>query len=531
MPLAGQLSILLHAHLPYVRHPEHPDFLEEDWLYEAIGECYLPLLAMMDRLADEGVPFRLAMTITPTLAEMLEDPLLIERAGQHLGRLVDLAERLERELREGPFAAAIAARARELRQVWMGFEAAQGRLLPRFAAHAEAGRLEILGCAATHALLPLLATDAGRRAQIRAGQKVHHRHFGRHPAGLWLPECAWVPSMDGLLERARWFVLEAHGLTRAHPPARDGVARPVVTPRGRAVFGRDPGSSEAVWSARAGYPGHPAYREFYRDVGFDLPYATVRPFLHGDGVRRAVGIRLHRVTGEVPLGEKAPYEPALAEAQAELHAADFVAGRLRALEALGERMGRTPHLLAPYDAELFGHWWSEGPRFLEGVLRRLAAEPRVALLTPSELLEREPLHQEVVPEMSSWGEGGYFAVWLNEKNDWIWPHLHRAEERMIALARAFFGRGGERGRALAQAGRELLLAQSSDWPFILSMQTSPAYAERRIREHLARFHAIAAPLEQGRVDLEALRRSEEQAPLFPELDGGEWLPEGELRGS
>lgn len=525
MSLQGHLSLVLHAHLPYVRHPDHADFLEEDWLYEAIAECYIPLLRMMDRLADERVPFRLAMTLSPSLCAMLEDPLLLERASARLGRLVELAERLELDLRATPFAEAAAAQARELREVWFLYEERYRRLLlPAFRAHQEAGSLEILGCAATHAVLPLLATDAGRRAQVRVAQRSHARHFGQPAAGFWLPECAYQAPLDAHLEAVRWFVVETHGLTRAHPPARYGTARPAITPRGVAVFGRDPSSSEVVWSARAGYPGHPAYREFYRDAGFDLPYEEVRPYLHADGVRRSLGLKLHRVTGAVPLSEKAHYEPALALAQASAHAEDFVAGRLAEVERIRGQLQVTPHLLAPYDAELFGHWWAEGPAFLEQVLRLLARQDAIQALNPSEYLAENPVHQELTPEMSSWGQGGYFEVWLNPKCDWIWRHLHRAEERMIALSSQLSGRGGALGRALAQAGRELLLAQSSDWPFILTMQTSPAYAERRLREHLHRFHEIALPLEQGRVDLEAVQRAEHQDPLFPELDGSEWLP-------
>ena len=523
----GALSLVLHAHLPFVRHPEHPRFLEEDWLFEAIAETYIPLLRMLDRLEADGVPCQLTMSITPPLAEMLADPLLQERASDRLARLAELAREVAAVHAGGPLAAAAEHARHELEEASELFEGAwQRQLLPRFRHHLEAGRLEVFTCTATHGLLPLMATDEARSAQVEQACRTHARHLGRRPEGIWLAECAWSPGLDELLATAgiRCFIAEGRALTEASPPARLGTARPVWTPAGVAAFGRDAECSHQVWSASEGYPGDYLYREFYRDVAWDLPYALVRPYLHDDGIRRALGIKLHRVTGPVDLADKEPYDPAAALARAREHARHFVACRQAQVRELSARMGRTPHLTAPFDAELFGHWWSEGPAFLEAVIRELAAQDTVALVHPTRWLDQEPVNQVTVPAHSTWGAEGTYEVWLNDGNAWMHRHLHHAEERVVSVVSRFLGRSAQVDRALAQACRELLLAQSSDWAFILTMDTSVGYAERRTREHIHHLHRIADGVEQGHIDIAHLDERQGRWTCFPDLDPALWHP-------
>jgi len=530
----GALSLVLHAHLPYIRHPEHPDFLEEDWLFEAIAETYVPLLRMMDRLEADAVPFRLTMSITPPLAEMLADPLLQARAARRLRRLVALANEVTKREAGGPRARAAEHALAELVAVHQCFEHDWGcALLPRFRHHAEHGRLELITCTATHGLLPLMATDSARHAQVELACQTHERHFGTRPAGIWLAECAWAPGVDAHLAAAgiRWCCVEDRALHEASPPAQLGTTRPVWTPAGVAAFGRDAESSRQVWSADEGYPGDPAYREFYRDVAWDLPLETVRPYLHDDGVRRALGIKLHRITGRVPLDEKRPYDPDAAAERARVHAHHFLAARRAQLARLREQTGRPAHLLAPYDAELFGHWWAEGPLFLEALLRAAAEQADVDLVHPSAWLEQEPINQVTVPARSTWGADSTFEVWINGRNSWIYRHLHQAELRLSELVQRF----GEDvdpdvRRALRQAARELLLAQASDWAFILTMDTSVGYAERRTREHVFALTRLADELEGGHLDLPHLTEREARWRLFPDVDPMLWHPDRVTHG-
>lgn len=532
MRFVGHLSLVLHAHLPFVRHPEYPDFLEEDWFYEAVVECYVPLLLAMERLSRDGVPFRLTLSLTPPLCELLADPLLQDRCLLRLHRLVDLAQREAKLQRRTPFAEAAQDAASTLVEVLDYYEDRCRRdLLAAFRRFADDGSLCLITCSATHAMLPLCATDESRRAQIEMGARVYARHLGRRPVGMWLPECAYAPGLDSVVAQSgiRFFFLETHGLTRGLPPARLGPSRPVVAPADVAVFARDPECSQQVWSSEQGYPGDPWYREFYRDLGYDLPYDRVKRTLHSDGVRRNIGVKYHRITGKVPLGNKEPYVPSIAQIRAAEHAAHFMANRHAQAKHLLSTLGVPPHTVAPYDAELFGHWWYEGPLFLEHVFRvahRFYKDLR--LLTPEQYLELETTHQRIVPALSSWGANGYFQVWVNKTNQWIYPYLHQCEERMVSLAQRFVNPTPMQQRALNQAARELMLAQSSDWAFIMNSGTMVEYAERRTREHVHRFQTLADGLDQNHVDPVFLSELEWKDSLFPDMDYRLYHP-GEVR--
>ncbi|OIP41697.1 MAG: glycoside hydrolase [Deltaproteobacteria bacterium CG2_30_63_29] len=526
----GYLSLVLHAHLPFVRHPEYPSFLEEDWLFEAMGETYIPLLRMMNRLERDGIRFRLTMSMTPPLCEMLADPLLQDRFAARLAKLLELAQK-EAENRKGtPFHDAASFCAEDLRETRELFEQRWHRqVLPVFKRFQDQGSLELITCGATHGFLPLMSDDVARRAQIEVAVRNYEKHFGRAPRGIWLPECAYAPGLDFILRDAgiKFTILETHGLTDATPPARFGPYRPVVSPSGTMVFGRDPEVSRQVWSAESGYPGDPHYREFYRDLGYDLPYDAVKDYLHGDGVRRNIGLKFHRITGKVSLDAKEPYVPSWALERAEQHAQNFLDNRLMQARHLSGAMGTRPHVTAPYDAELFGHWWFEGPHFIEMIMRKAACDQgEVELCTPSEYLDVETVHQQVQPALSSWGAEGYFGVWLNHTNDWVYRHLHHAEQRMMELAERFPNADGILQRALNQAARELLLAQSSDWAFIMAAGTMVEYAVKRTRDHIANFTGLYLQIVENRLEPNWLGELEWKNSIFQELDYRVYHPQG-----
>src|SRR5215470_13799658 len=269
--MPGSLALILHAHLPFVRHPEHEHFLEEDWFFEAITECYIPLVRMMQRLIDERVPFKLAMSLTPTLCAMLRDKLLCVRYVRHLDLLIDLAARERKRNRNLPQLCELADfyfdTLRETRRFFVN--ECKCDLLSSFRELRKSGELEIIASAATHGLLPLLQSTSGgsseaARAQILIGRDIYSDLFAAQPAGFWLPECAYAPGLESILQEAniRWFVLDAHGLLFGKPRPRRSIYAPCYTPAGPAAFARDRDSSQQVWSSQRGYPGDPAYREF-----------------------------------------------------------------------------------------------------------------------------------------------------------------------------------------------------------------------------------------------------------------------------
>ncbi|HET6440722.1 MAG TPA: 1,4-alpha-glucan branching protein domain-containing protein [Anaeromyxobacter sp.] len=525
----GFVALHLHAHLPYVRHPEYEDFLEEDWLYEAISETYLPLLKIFDRLADEGVPFRISITMTPPLVAMLGDELLMTRYARRLEKLCELADKEVHRTRGDPTFHSLAVHYQlefcELRRLFD--ERYRRDLVTAFRRLEEAGRLEIVTSAATHGFLPLLkAHPEAVRAQIQVAVAHHRRHFGRDPLGIWLPECGYYPGLDAFLAEAniRYFFLDSHGLTDATPEPRYGVYAPVYTPTGPAAFGRDPESSMQVWSSETGYPGDPDYREFYRDIGWDLDFEYVKPYVQPTGQRKNVGIKYHRITGRT--AHKEPYDPARARERAAAHAGNFLFNRERQIEHVASRMGQVrPIVVAPYDAELYGHWWYEGPLFIDFLVRKAAYDQRTfRLATPGDYLRENPEQQLATPPLCSWGAGGYADVWLDGSNDWIYRHLHKAAERMIALARDLPAPDPLVRRALNQAARELLLAQSSDWAFIMKTGTMVDYAVRRTKEHLLRFTRLHDQIRSGPVDPLWLADVEAKDNLFPEVDYRAYAP-------
>ena len=521
--MQGYLSLILHAHLPFVRHPEHERFLEESWLFEAITETYVPLLQMLESWAKDGMQSPVTLTLTPTLCTMLSDTLLRSRYRRHLDELIELADKeTHRTLFEKPLHEQAVFYLQRFRSIRAQYEAWQGDLISVFRRLKEAGLVEIITSAATHALLPLLADHTpSLRAQVRVACDHYRSCFEANPEGIWLPECAYVPAIEPILEEAnlRWFISDTHGVLNASPKPRYGMFAPILTPNGVAVFGRDIDSAAQVWSRQEGYPGDPRYRDFYRDIGFDLDLDYLKPFQAAPGQRGFTGIKYHRISGPGPA--KAPYERSRAVDAADEHAAHFLKARVAQIQGLSGVLDRPPIVVCPYDAELFGHWWYEGIEFLNFFVRKAYFDQTVfGFITPGQFLRQYPTHQIAAPAASSWGEDGYWRVWLSEQNQWIYPHLRVAQERMTELARRFETSPKPAARALRQAARELLLAQSSDWPFILRTGTSPEYARKRVTEHVARFTKIYEQLGNGQLDLPWLEQIEAQDNVFPAIDCG-----------
>jgi 1,4-alpha-glucan branching enzyme len=410
------------------------------------------------------------------------------------------------------------------------FEIAYNRdLVSRFKRLQEAGLLEIVTSCATHAFLPC-HDSAHARAQVRIGVKAYRRHFERDPTGIWLPECGFVPGLDRLLasEGLRYLLVDSHAIEFADPAPTFGTYSPVVCPSGVAAFPRDRESSAQVWSAQFGYPADGRYREFYRDLGHDLETRALEPVRQPDSVRRNVGIKYHRVTDRrTPLHEKQPYVRSEALDAVDEHASHFVFARSRQIQHWSGVLSRPAVAVVPYDAELFGHWWFEGPEFLDLVVRKAIYDQQsYRLSTPSDVLECGLDFQVAMPAASSWGAYGYNDTWLNDGNCWIWPHLHHVTEEMAKIAgeRPHPGSALEQ-RALNQLAREAVLASSSDWPFMLTMGTTVPYAEQRVRTHTARFNRLIEQIRAGAVMESWLAQLEHCDNIFSYIDYRDFAPE------
>ncbi|NMA22740.1 MAG: DUF1957 domain-containing protein [Spirochaetales bacterium] len=520
----AQVSFMLNAHLPFVRHPEYPRFLEEDWLFESMNESYLPLLRMFRRLIDDGVDFSFTISLSPSLCTMLADPVLAERFTQYLERHIELGEKeVERCNAEQPQFSEMASF--YLEQAHQNFEdfveLYKSNLLEGFKALEESGHLELITTAATHAFLPLYKEyPTAINAQIELGVQSFLTTFGHLPKGFWLPECGYYPGLEEDLRShgISYFQTASQSMLLSVDEVQNGVYRPVYCPNGVAAFPRDFNGTSLVWSNSSGYPTDKIYREFYRDIGYDLPMGYIGPYIHEPEVRVFTGYKYWAITGRTD--QKVPYRRDLAQRRIVEHARNFIYTLDKRTSALAPKLEDAPLYTLAFDAELFGHWWFEGVDWLEEVVRLMARDDsRLSLTTPSRFLEEEgSTLQTARPAFSSWGHGGYSAVWLDGANSWTYRHIHKAIERMEELAVRFGDQVSLKQRFLNQAAREVLLSMASDWSFMMYNKSSSEYAQKRVRDHLANFNVVYSNMCKNAVNTEWLVKAEKRNIIFGDID-------------
>lgn len=519
----GYVSFVLHAHLPFVHHPESEDYLEEEWLYEAISETYIPLLTNFKKLEEEGVDFRITMSLTPPLLSMLDNKLLQRRYIKYLKKHIELSEkevqRTANDERLNKLSKYYLERYSNDLHIFKDIY--NCNLIDGFKYFQDIGVLEIITCGATHGYFPILyVNEKTVKAQIAVGVQTYEKYFGRKPRGIWLPECGYVPEADKYLKEfgIQYIITESHGILYADPTPVYGTYAPIVSPNDIVAFGRDIESSRQVWSSINGYPGDYNYREFYRDIGYDADYEYIKPYIAHNGVRVHTGIKYYRITGNTE--NKDYYNPTWAMDSVEKQAGHFFDSRQAQIANLAPHMHIPPIILCPYDAELYGHWWYEGPDWLYILFKKIYYDKcDFKLITPGEYIDKYPEIQVSTPCRSSWGANGYSEVWLNPTNDYAHRHLHVAGDKMVELAHTF---PNEKSRlkklALNQCARELLLAQSSDWLFIITNGTMVDYAKKRIKDHIGRFTKLYDMLKENNIDEEFLKDISKKDKIFPDID-------------
>lgn len=545
MSKIGAFTFVLHTHLPYARMAGRWPHGEE-WLHEAAAETYVPLLDALHRLREDGIPAKLTISLTPILLEQLADE---DVRTNFVAYLDDRAASAEGDISrlEASGDAHRAHLASVYRSWYQGirtsFESKYGgNLVKGFRALSEAGILEIVTCAATHGYLPLLNRDESINLQLRTALETHTRLLGKEPRAIWLPECAYRPSYvaeDGRTRVGLEDFLARHGLdlffAETHMVAGGkpvgmaageaigpygavrrrylvplspleqreptSVYRPYfVTKPQVAVIARDNRTGMQVWSEEWGYPGDFDYRDFHKK----------------DGVS---GMRYWRVTGaDVDLAGKEPYQPDWATNKVEQHADHFVNLVEEVLVGFAEHTGGFGMISANYDTELFGHWWFEGVAWIEAVLRRLANSERVDLTTATDYLESHPPEITIQLPEGSWGAGGNHFVWDNADTRWMWPIIHEAEHRMAEVVTAVPEADDIQSQVLNQAARELLLLQSSDWPFLVTTAQAKEYAVQRFHQHVERFNRLLDSIDIGIPNANLASILWEIDKVFPTID-------------
>ena len=565
----GYFTFVLHSHLPYViGHGRWPHGM--DWLNEAAAESYIPLLQGFQRLAADGLASGVTLGITPILAEMLAAPAFRQEFRDYLDNKIQAAqEDLATFQKLGESHMAYLARRwgdhyTNLKQTFT--EELGEDLLGAFRRLMDAGMLEIITSAATHGYLPLLGRDTAVQAQVKQGVAAYRRHFGRDPQGFWLPECAyrpryrWSPPLadwtappvlrkgveEFLSENGlRFFMVDSHLLKggRAIGVYKDRfealerlwerfaaqyqerpeeetkspyqlylVGSAPEAKRPMAILTRDPKTGLQVWSGEWGYPGDANYLDFHKK-------------------RYPGGLRYWQVTSaKADLADKGPYHPERVSPRIHDQADHFVSLVTGILTEYRAAHGRAGVIVAPYDTELLGHWWSEGPEWLYQVLRRFHAHTEVKLASGAELLQVAAPQAVISLPEGSWGEGGYHWIWLNEMNDWTWRHIYPAEQEMEDMALRWAGDPDPRLQdLLKQCGRSLFLLESSDWQFLISTFSARDYAELRIVAHVDDFRRLAAMTRRYAEerslppeDWNFLELCRERDDIFPDLDPKWW---------
>ncbi|NUL82359.1 MAG: DUF1957 domain-containing protein [Armatimonadetes bacterium] len=558
----GYFALVLHSHIPYVMsHGKWPH--GTDWLTESAVETYLPLIDTARRLESEGIAANYTINLTPILQEQLASEAFKAEFVDYLRQNIDASRADQKAFgQDGPLWMAGIA------YFWEQFYAQQMEfyingldrdILGEFRRMQDAGLIEVITSAATHGYLALLGTDESVFAQTRIGAETYRRNFGRSARGFWLPECSyrpayeWSPPVPGIQPTMRqgvemaladsqidYFFVDTHLLRGGEPTGTYAARFPGLmklyeqfrknfqdqpdrhpyqpylmfgsgeTHRPVAVFARDPETTAQVWSGDMGYPGDAAYLEFHKK------HAPSR-------------LRYWRVSdNKADLGAKEAYEPWRAYQQIRSHADHFVTVLKDTLRKHRDRHGRPGILVSMYDTELFGHWWFEGPEWVYEAIKRIANDPEIEMVSCGAYLDRFPPKERVVLPEGSWGEGGYHYVWLNKDTAWVWERIYRAEAQFLDLKEKCANNEAAQPY-LQQLARELLLLQSSDWPFLITTWSARDYAEIRINDHFRRFEGIASLIDKvlmnerpTEAELALFAESRERDPVFDPIDLNAW---------
>ncbi|MFX1256203.1 MAG: 1,4-alpha-glucan branching protein domain-containing protein [Promethearchaeota archaeon] len=564
----GFFSFVLHGHIPYVLgHGDWPHGAV--WLYEASAETYVPVLNVLHELIEEGLCPRLTIGLTPILCEQLR------KSEFEAGFLNYLDERVKASTQDlDQFKSENRQHLAHLANRWLNYytsvkesyqEQYQNDIVGAYKTLQDKNVIEIITSAATHAYFPLLGRDSSINAQIKIGLEAYKKHFKREPQGFWLPECAYRPAyrwkapigdypeidregIENLLlkNQIQYFLVDSHLITGAEaigvyidrfkalktvwdhfesqyePMPKDFKGTPYEpyiasgkATEGAVFFSRDPKTGTLVWSGEYGYPAiEGRYLDFHKKhlPGGNKYWAVTSP--------------------KTPLGDKQEYQPGVIPRLLDESAGHFKKTIKNVLQKYKEASKKTGIVVAPFDFELFGHWWFEGPGFLQRVLKWIETDPEIELTTCGRYLQQNKPSQAVRLPEGSWGQGGHHYIWFNKETAWCWNYIYECEQIMEELAiKHKTTSDSNTHRILKQLARELLLLESSDWEFLISTWSARDYAENRVVSHYDRFKRIyqlfqkyerEKTLSEG--DWLYIKNLEMQDDFFPNLKV-EWFAE------
>ena len=550
----GNVVFVLHTHLPYVlHHGEWPH--GSDWLCEAVSECYIPLLNVFHDLLAEGVQPSISIDISPILCEQLEHPDFKEIFIRYCDNKINLAHQDAVDM----LIAGVEPHMIYLAHFWQDWYSKRKRdfidvydtsIVQALKSLQDQGAIELLTCGITHGYLPLLGDDKSVYLQMKGAVENYKKHFGGNPRGTWIPECAYRPSYEwrSFIPYSKYssashrkgveeilnevglehFIVDQHlfsGATKnghhifEHEPENVHALQPLrvqsdqgTSGNGAIAFARHRSIALQVWSGETGYPGDSAYLDFHKK-------------------HAASSLRYWRVTdNKADMQYKQMYNPDWIAEKTDIHAYHFIKSIESILQQYQNHYGKQGVLCLPFDTELFGHWWFEGPEFLKNVLRGLHHSPFAMLTTSSQCLDSINIEKSVVLPEGSWGKNGNHEVWMNPETEWTWELIYKAEEQFGNIMLAYIAKRNDvQERILKQMLRELLLMQSSDWQFLITTVSAKDYAEKRFVQHNADFHVLIDMLDRYKTrntlpakDFELLHEIEKRNAVFSELSLDWW---------
>lgn len=501
--LKAKLLIILHAHLPYIRIPDKKFPMQELWLYQALTESYIPLILIFQDLINNNIDFKITISLSPTLLSMLGDNYYKSKYKEYLDTLLNISNENTGNFESISASNGFSKRVKKINTFWNNIN---GKIINEFRKLSADNRINIITTSATHALLPMYRDRPDFiESQIKTGLRTFKALMDYSPEGFWLPEMAYSANLDKIMNscRIRYTFLDAHSVYHTAEPAPNGNFFPSISSNNVIIFPRELILSNIIWSASSGYPGDPRYREFHFDYTYSLPESLLAKY-NIDKI--PFGLKIYSITGGNE--PKKFYNASEAAAAVNEHACDYLTKINNRASEIAGHIDRTPVFTLPFDAELFGHWWYEGPEFLKLLMEKISASDDIELMHPMDIYD-ESLGT-IIPGESSWGREGYFKSWISPECSRIYPEIAGLYKRLMNV------NSGSHRTAELHALKEIFLASASDWTFLISNNSSKDYAKMRLYDHLNSASLIIESLENGRVNKDFISERQKLYPLFSE---------------
>jgi len=526
------VSFLLHGHLPFVYHPEKNKFLEEDWFNEAMTEVYIPLVIMLHELKDKNIKNSFTISLSPTLLSMMSNELLIKKFTSYLDQRIIFLENEVNNYIQFDQSNSNLKSSYNLLNFYKNISDKfinkyQKNIINEFRILRNKNIIEIITTSITHTFSPNFQPYPHYlKLQISSAISDFNSYFGFKPDGFWLPECGYFEGLEQILleNKIKYTIIEAHGILMGDTLPINGVYSPVFSDNGFAFFPRDIDSAKNVWSRQEGYPASVEYRDFHKDIGTEWSdNSRVKKMLHknidNEYIKSFTGIKYWAI-GEDSNGNKKSYNPFFAKEMTKIHANDFLDKRETINKKISKSMNKPPLFTAPYDMELFGHWWFEGIDFLKNIAVEADKRKNISLTTFSSYLKEYNNHQVINPQYSTWGQNGFSQVWNNENNNRLIIDSHeildKYEKIIFDIKSKNIENNSNEKKALVMLTKILFLLTSSDWPFLINSGIA-AYPTKRFYIHKEDFEKLYIQIENKKIDKKILKDLNFKYPVFSNI--------------